>query len=123
LGKKILVVEDQENILDLVKAIFSDSGYQILCARDGSEAINMANRHNPDIVLLDIQLPKVNGLDVCNSMKNSSELSRPKVLMLSGHTQKHDFHKAAEMGADGYLTKPFRPSELVQKVEELLQRG
>jgi DNA-binding response OmpR family regulator len=118
--KKILVVEDHENILDLLKAIFRDSGYQIFCVRDGSEALNIANMYKPDIVLLDIQLPKINGLDVCNSMKRSTVLSNTKVLMLSGRTQNSDLNQAHEMGADGYITKPFRPGELMQKVEELL---
>lgn len=124
MSKIILIVEDHENILELVSAIFSElKDYKILHARDGKEALIMVSEHNPDIVLLDIQLPKVDGFRVCSSIKGNPTLSHPKVLMLSSQAQKHDLKKSREVGADGYIVKPFRPAKLVEKVEELLEKG
>ena len=119
--KKILIVEDEEDIFELLSAIFDDLGeYRILCARDGEEALRMARANNPDIILLDIQLPKVNGYEVCKSVKSDPAMSHSKVLMLSGMAQSSDWLKAQEVGADGYIAKPFSSVALMEKVEELL---
>ncbi len=120
--KKILIVEDEEDILELLSEVFSDlEDYRILCARDGEEAISIAQVDNPDIILLDIGLPKVNGYDVCKLVKSDPAMSHIKVLMLSGMTQNSDWQKAQEVGADGYIAKPFSLIALVEKVEELLR--
>ena len=120
--KKILIVEDEEDILALLFAIFGDlEDYRVLCARDGEEALRIARADNPDIILLDIQLPKMNGHEVCKSVKSNSAMSHTKVLMLSGMVQNSDRQKAQEVGADGYITKPFSSIALVEKVEELLR--
>ncbi len=120
--KKILIVEDEEDILELLSEVFSDlEDYRILCARDGEEAISIAQVDNPDIILLDIGLPKVNGYDVCKLVKSDPAMSHIKVLMLSGMAQNSDWQKAQEVGADGYIAKPFSLIALVEKVEELLR--
>jgi DNA-binding response OmpR family regulator len=120
--KKILVVEDEKSILELILAIFDDfEDYQILSAKDGEEAIRLTQIDNPDIILLDIQLPKLNGYDICKSVKSDPTKSFIKVLMLSGMTQNSDLQKAQEAGADGYIAKPFSSIELLEKVEELLR--
>ena len=120
--KKILIVEDEEDILELLSEVFSDlEDYRILCARDGEEAISIAQVDNPDIILLDIGLPKVNGYDVCKLVKSDPAMSHIKVLMLSGMAQNSDWQKAQEVGADGYIAKPFSSIALVEKVEELLR--
>ncbi len=122
MAKKILIVEDEENILELLSAIFGDLGdYRILCARDGEEALQMARVNNPEIMLLDIHLPKVNGYEVCKSIKSDPVISHTKVIMLSGIVQNYDLEKAQKLGADGYIAKPFSSIELVEKVEELLR--
>ena len=119
--KRVLIVEDEENILELLSAIFEDLGdYRILCARNGADALRIARTDNPDIIMLDIRLPKLNGYEVCKSVKSNSAMSHIKVLMISGMAQNSDRQKAQEAGADGYITKPFSPIELVEKVEELL---
>ena len=119
--KKILIAEDEEDILELLSAIFGDLGdYEILWARDGEETIRIARVDNPDIILLDIQLPKLNGYEVCKLVKSDPTMSRTKVLMISGMAQNSDWRKAQEAGADGYIIKPFSSIELVEKVEELL---
>lgn len=96
-------------------------GYRIACTRDGEEALRIAREDNPDIILLDAQLPKINGYEVCKSVKSGPAMSHVKVLMLSGMTQNSDWHKAKEAGADAYIAKPFSSIELVEKVEELLR--
>jgi two-component system, OmpR family, alkaline phosphatase synthesis response regulator PhoP len=119
-GNTILIVEDHDSIRDLMIAIFSDTDYEIFQARDGIEALKMVSKYNPDVVLLDIQLPKVNGFDVCESIKNNPVSLHTKILMISGQSQKFDLQKAREVGADGYIIKPFKPDALMEKVKELL---
>lgn len=122
--KKILIVEDEEDIMILLSAIFGDlEDYEVLCARDGEEALRVARVDNPDIILLDILLPKLNGYKVCKLIKSDLAMSHTKVLMLSGMTQKSELLKAQEAGADGYIAKPFSSTALVEKVEELLRRN
>ena len=119
--KSILIVEDEEDILELLSTIFGDLGdYRIFCARDGEEAIRIARSDNPDIILLDIRLPNISGYAVCKSVKSDPAMSNTKVLIISGMTQNSDRRKAEEMGADGYITKPFDSIALVERVEELL---
>ncbi len=120
--KKILIVEDEEDVRELLSEIFGDLGdYRILCARDGEEALRIARAHNPDIILLDIQLPKMNGHEVCKSVKSDPAMSHTKVLMLSGMVQNSDWQKAQKVGADAFIAKPFNLIALVEKVEELLR--
>jgi DNA-binding response OmpR family regulator len=117
-----LIVEDEEDIVILLDAIFGDLvNYEILYAKDGQEAINRALVDNPDIILLDIQLPSLNGYEVCRLLKSNPNLSHIKVLMLSGMTQNNDWLKAQEAGADDFITKPFHSITLLKKVEELLR--
>ncbi|MCK4814617.1 response regulator [bacterium] len=120
--KKILMVEDEEDILELLSEIFGDLGdYKILCARSGEEALRIARMDNPDIILLDIHLPKLNGYEVCKSIKSDSAMTHIKILMLSGMAQNSDVQKAQEVGVDGYITKPFSSMELVEKIEGLFR--
>ena len=99
----------------------SDSGdYKILSAMDGEEALRLARVDNPDIILLDIQLPTLNGYEVCKSVKSDPTMSHIKVLMLSGMAQNFDKRKAQEAGADGYITKPFSSIKILEMVEGLL---
>jgi len=122
MANTILIVEDYDSIRELMIAIFSDTGYEILHARDGKEALKMVSKYNPDVVLLDIQLPEVNGFDVCESIKNNPISFHTKVLMISSQSQKFDLQKAKEVGADGYIIKPFKPNTLMEKVEQLLHK-
>ena len=120
--KKILVVEDEEDILKLLLSIFDGFGdYRILSARNGEEALRLARVDNPDIILLDIQLPRLNGYEVCKSIKSDPTMSHIKIIVLSGMTQNSDRQKAQEAGADGYIAKPYSSIELLEKVKELLR--
>jgi DNA-binding response OmpR family regulator len=120
--KKVLIVEDEEDIIELLSAVFDDLGdYKVLYARDGEEALKIARVDSPDVILLDIQLPKLNGYKVCKLIKSDPAMSLAKVLMLSGMAQTSDWLKAQEAGADDYIVKPFSSAVLVEKVEELLR--
>jgi len=120
--KKILVVEDEKDILELLLSIFDDiKDYRILSTVDGEEALRTTRVDNPEIILLDIQLPGLNGYEVCKSVKSDPTMSHTKVLMLSGMAQDSDRQKAQEAGADGYIAKPFSSIELLEKVEGLLR--
>lgn len=97
--KKILIVEDEKNILELLFAILGElEGYRIVCAKDGEEALKIAQRDNPDIILLDAQLPKIDGYEVCKSVKSDPAMSCIKVLMISGMTQGSDWLKLVKCG-------------------------
>jgi len=119
--KKILIVEDEEDVLELLCTILRLDGYEVLCAKDGEEALSIARLDSQDIILLDIQLPKLNGYEVCKSVKSDAAMSHTKVLMISGMTQSFDRMKAREAGADDFITKPFSSAALLEKVEELLR--
>lgn len=120
--KTILIVEDEKVVLELLFSIFDDCGdYRILSAMDGQEALRLARVDNPDIILLDIHLPRLNGYEVCKSIKSDPTMSHTKVLMISGMTQDYDRQKAQEVGADEYIAKPFSSIELFEKIEGLLR--
>jgi twitching motility two-component system response regulator PilG len=120
--KKILIVEDEETILTLLSEIFGDlAEYVVLCARDGEEALRIARVDNPDVILMDVQLPKMNGYEVCKSVKSDPAMSHTKILILSGFAQNSDWQKAQEVGAAACIAKPFSSIALVEKVEELLR--
>lgn len=118
--KKILIVEDEDSIRLLLSTILGNlEGYRIICARDGEEGLRLVRSDNPDVILLDNRLPGISGFEVCSSIKADPATSHTKVLMLSCQGQNFDWQRAREMGADGYITKPFNSTALVEKVEEL----
>lgn len=122
MNRKVLIVEDEEVIIELISEIFREMGnYTILSARDGEEALKTIRGNNPDIILLDIQIPKINGFDVCRTVKSDPVLSHIKIVMLSGMVQNSDLLKAGAAGADAFIAKPFKPTALIVKVEELLK--
>ncbi|MFC1946420.1 response regulator transcription factor [Chloroflexota bacterium] len=120
---KILIVDDEEYILDLLVAVFNDiKDIEILCARDGREALSIAEKNIPDIVLLDAKLPKLDGYQACKLIKKNPAMSHTKVLMISGMTQNSDLIKAREAGVDDYISKPFTSTVLIERVEKVLKR-
>ena len=117
----ILIIEDDEIILKLLSTIFSFlKQYDILLARNGDEALNIVQENVPDLILLDIQLPKMNGYELCKTIKSNPITSDVKVLMLTGLAQDYNLQRALEAGANACMTKPFSTGEIVEKVEELL---
>ncbi len=121
--KKILVVDDEERVLGLLEAVLDiDDRFEVISTKDGEEALAVCRQQKPDLVFLDLLLPGMDGYSVCRRLKQSVESSSIKVVILTAMAQEAERHTAAEIGADDYLTKPFSPTDLICKVEELLGR-
>ena len=119
-SKKILVVDDSPTDLILMTAPLEKEGYEVVTAVDGEEAIEKALIERPDVIVLDIILPKKNGFQVCRQLKTSPNTETIKVLMLTSKTQDSDRFWGLKQGADEYMTKPFEDEELLANVEKLL---
>ena len=127
-GKRILVVDDDAKTVELVKLYLSKDGYKVLTAYDGIEALRLARESRPDLVVLDLMLPGLDGLQVCRTLREESDVP---IIMLTAKTAERDRLAGLDMGADDYVTKPFSPKELAARVravlrrlpEEALQRG
>ena len=121
MAKKILLADDEEDILMLVSATLGgDEKYGLILARDGEEALTQAREQKPDLVFLDVMMPKMDGFEVCKILKSDDATSSVKVVMLTALAQEFDKQRADEVGADFYFTKPFSPTALLEKVDELL---
>lgn len=122
MGRKanILVVEDEPHVLKLVKANLESSGYRVLTATDGEQAVEMARGEMPDLVVLDLMLPKLDGYAVCKRIR---EFSAAPVIMLTARSTEVDVVHGFEVGADDYITKPFAASELLMRVQAVLRRS
>jgi two-component system alkaline phosphatase synthesis response regulator PhoP len=116
---KILVVDDDRHIVDLVQLYLERDGYQVLVAYDGLEALKLARQRRPDLIVLDLLLPEVHGLDVCRILQTESDVP---IIMLTAKTTEEDKLIGLELGADDYVTKPFSPRELVARVRAVLRR-
>jgi DNA-binding response OmpR family regulator len=119
----ILVVDDSPTALRLAAAPLRSRGFRVLTAVDGEEALELALREMPDLIVLDIILPKKNGFQVCRQLKSTPETHGIKILLLSGKSQSTDRYWGIEQGADGYLTKPFQEADLIESVSCLLGVG
>lgn len=119
--KKVMLADDEENVLELVSAALTRKPtYQLIVARDGEEAMRVAHERLPDLLLLDVSMPKYGGLEVCKALKEDPDTSHIKIVMLSALAQEGDRQRALEAGADGYITKPFSPAALLAKIEDYL---
>lgn len=119
-GKKILVVDDESAVRRLVSSYLEREGYQVLEASDGIEALRKARVEHPDLIVLDLMLPEIDGLEICRVLRAESDTY---ILMLTAKTEEADKLLGLGMGADDYLTKPFSPRELVARVKAILRRG
>lgn len=118
--KRILLVEDEANLRELVKARLEANGYEVATVADGFNAIVQARRLRPDLIILDLMIPNIDGYAVCRVLKSTPELSSIPIIMFTARTSLDDMRRGKEMGADAYLTKPFRPEEMLDKIQELL---
>lgn len=122
MSQKILVADDEPNIVISLEYLLKREGYTVLIARDGQEALESIAREPPDLVLLDVMMPKKTGFEVCQQVRASDAAAAIKILMLTAKGRDTDVAKGLALGADAYITKPFSTRELVQKVAELLAR-
>ena len=120
MSKKILVADDEPNILISLEYLLKREGYTVLLAHDGQEALDVITAERPDLVLLDVMMPKKTGFEVCQAVRASETLQSIKILMLTAKGRDTDLAKGLALGADAYMTKPFSTHELVQKVAALL---
>ncbi|MDA8423056.1 MAG: response regulator [Nitrospiraceae bacterium] len=118
--KKILIADDNENIREALTYLLEDEGYKLWMAKDGAEALKEVRNVRPDILILDIMMPEMNGYDVCRIIKNDPELSKTYVIMLTAKGQVAEQERGKEVGADEYIVKPFSPMEILSKIKKLL---
>ncbi len=119
--KKVLLADDEARILSLMEATLGTDGrFKVLLASDGEQALRLCAEHRPDLVFLDLLMPKLDGNAVCRALKESDDMRHIKVVMLTAMAQDSDRDTALGAGADDYMTKPFSPAALVAKIEEML---
>jgi len=117
--QKILIIEDEEGIVHLLKLYLKDAGYNVVAASDGADGLALHAREHPDLVILDIMLPAIDGFEVCRRIR---AWSKTPILMLTARGDEEDRIQGLDLGADDYLVKPFSPRELVSRVRAILRR-
>ena len=120
---RILVVDDEKNILELVRFNLEREGYQVITSLDGVRGLELARSENPDLIVLDVMLPEMNGLEVCRELHQDPATKKIPIIMLSARADELDRVLGLEMGADDYVTKPFSPRELVARIKARLRRS
>jgi two-component system alkaline phosphatase synthesis response regulator PhoP len=118
--KKILVVEDEAELTGAIQIRLEQAGYEVLIAYDGQEALEKARTENPDLIVLDLMLPKIDGYKVCRLLKFDGKYKKIPVVMLTARAQEKDENLGYEVGADAFITKPFKYQVLLAKIAELL---
>jgi len=118
--KTILVVDDEKQIVEVISAYLEREGYRVIAAYDGKTALDMALKEKPDLILLDLMLPEINGFEICRLVRNES--STP-IIMLTARDEETDKILCLEVGADDYITKPFSPREVLARVRAVLRRS
>ncbi|TET64384.1 response regulator [Candidatus Aerophobetes bacterium] len=118
--KKILIADDRSEVVELVKVTLEGEGYRTIDASDGREALEKIRKEKPDLILLDIVMPKMNGFEDLREVKKDPKTKEIPIIMLTAKGQKSDQEKGKELGATGYIIKPFSPSALLERIEEIL---
>jgi DNA-binding response OmpR family regulator len=119
MGKKILVVEDEKKLVTILKGYLEQAGFSVLTAYDGQQALTVARYEKPALVLLDLNLPRIDGLDVCRTLRKESNVP---IIMVTARIEETDRLVGLELGADDYIAKPFSPREVVARVRAVLRR-
>lgn len=118
---KILIVDDEPNIAISLEFLMCREGFEVSIATDGEEGLNKIRELRPDLVLLDVMMPKIDGFNVCRTVRDDPDLDRMRIIMLTAKGRVSEVTKGLSLGADAYITKPFSTSELVSKVKALLE--
>jgi two-component system alkaline phosphatase synthesis response regulator PhoP len=121
MSQKILVVDDEQSIVTLLQFNLEQAGFKVVSALDGKEALELSKKEKPDLMILDLMLPEISGIDVCKELRQN-KISLP-ILMLTAKDDELDKILGLELGADDYLTKPFSPREVVARVKAILRRA
>ncbi|NMF87287.1 response regulator transcription factor [Aromatoleum petrolei] len=120
MAKKILIADDEQNIVISLEFLMKREGYEVSIASDGDEAARRIRAEKPDLVLLDVMMPKKSGFEVCQEVKSNPELQSVRILMLTAKGRDTEVAKGLALGADAYMTKPFSTKELVERVRSML---
>lgn len=120
MSKRILLVDDEPDILELVIPMLENAGYEVLAAADGQEALEKARSQKPDLIILDLMLPKLDGYSVCRMIKFDKILKKIPIIMFTARAGQEDRSTAGEVGADAYIVKPFEAETMLAKIKELL---
>jgi len=123
MAKKVLIVDDELNIVTALEFLLQKNGYEVMAAQNGDEALKRVESFAPDLVLLDVMMPRISGYEVCRRMRERPEWKHIKIIMLSAKGREAEVSKGVSLGADLYVTKPFSNNELVGKIGELLARA
>ena len=120
--EKILIVDDEQNIVELIKFNLESSGYKVSCAYNGQDAVDIAKKEQPSLILLDLMLPVKDGFEVCKEVRRDPLISNTPIIMLTAKCEELDKILGLELGADDYITKPFSVRELIARVKAILRR-
>jgi two-component system alkaline phosphatase synthesis response regulator PhoP len=120
--KKILIADDEPDILEIIQFNLQSEGYEVITARNGDEAIDLAKKHQPELIILDVMMPGKNGIDVCNILRTQPAFNETLIIFLSALSDEGSEVKGLESGADDYLSKPISPKVLISKVNALFRR-
>ena len=123
MSKRILIIEDELDLIQALKLRLEANGYEISEALDGQEGLNKAREEKPDLVILDIRLPKLDGFKVCRMLKFDEKYQKIPIIMLTARIQQADIQQGIEAGADAYITKPYKAADLLKKIKELLTKN
>ncbi len=119
---RILIAEDERDIRELIVFTLEFGGFQVIAAANGQEAVELARQHRPDLIILDVRMPKMSGYEACRILKSQEETRTIPVVFLSAKGQEAEIRQGMEAGADAYILKPFAPDELIQQVRAILDR-
>jgi two-component system alkaline phosphatase synthesis response regulator PhoP len=120
--RKILIIEDDKDIVEMLDYNLKEEGYDTISALNGEEGIALAGKERPDLIILDIMLPIMDGFEVCRTLKNDDRVAHVPIIILSAKSQETDKVVGLELGADDYVTKPFSPRELIARMRAILRR-
>lgn len=120
---KILIVDDEPDILEILQYNLEKEGYQVATAADGEEAIAVAEREQPNLIILDIMMPKMDGVEVCRTLRSKAEFDRTAIAFLTAREEDYSQIAALDVGGDDYITKPIRPRVLISRIKALLRRS
>ena len=119
--KKVLIVDDEKDLVETVVFQLQEAGYEVISAYDGQEGLDKARKVKPDLIVLDLMLPKMDGYKVCGLLKSDSRYAKIPIIMFTARAQESDMKLAKEVGAEAYITKPFEQEVLLGKIKELLK--
>lgn len=122
MSQKVLIADDEENIVISLEFLLRQAGYDLRIARNGEEALRLVESFQPDLVLLDVMMPQINGFEVCRRIRQNPEYAQMKVMMLTAKGREVEITKGMALGANAYVVKPFSTKELMRDVKQLLEQ-